>query len=62
MTEKTRLDAALVERGLCTGRDRAKGIIMAGQVYVDGQKSDKPGQKMKLKCVETSWHMLAGVV
>ena len=29
MTEKTRLDAALVERGLCTGRDRAKGIIMA---------------------------------
>ena len=30
MTEKQRLDQALVERGLCTGRDRAKGIIMAG--------------------------------
>ena len=43
MTEKTRLDAALVERGLCTGRDRAKGIIMAGQVYVNNQKADKPG-------------------
>ena len=43
MTEKTRLDAALVERGLCTGRDRAKGIIMAGQVYVNHQKADKPG-------------------
>ena len=43
MTEKTRLDAALVECGLCTGRDRAKGIIMAGQVYVNNQKADKPG-------------------
>lgn len=43
MTEKTRLDVALVERGLCTGRDRAKGIIMAGQVYVNNQKADKPG-------------------
>lgn len=43
MTGKTRLDAALVERGLCTGRDRAKGIIMAGQVYVNNQKADKPG-------------------
>ena len=43
MTEKTRLDAALVERGLCTGRDRAKGVIMAGQVYVNRQKADKPG-------------------
>ena len=43
MTEKTRLDAALVERGLCTGRDRAKGIIMVGQVYVNNQKADKPG-------------------
>ena len=37
------MDAALVERGLCTGRDRAKGVIMAGQVYVNRQKADKPG-------------------
>lgn len=41
---KKRLDAALVDLGLCSGRDKAKGIIMAGQVYVDNQKSDKPGQ------------------
>lgn len=46
MAEKTRLDAALVERGLCTGRDRAKGIIMAGQVYVNNQKADKPGMNV----------------
>ena len=43
---KERLDAALVSRGLVSGRDRAKGLIMAGQVYVDGQKSDKPGQQV----------------
>ena len=41
---KKRLDAAVVERGLVSGRDRAKGIIMAGQVYVNQQKADKPGQ------------------
>lgn len=43
---KERLDAAIVARGLVSGRDRAKGIIMAGQVYVDGQKADKPGQQV----------------
>lgn len=46
---KQRLDAALVERGLVSGRDKAKGIIMAGQVYVDGQKADKPGQQVEEK-------------
>lgn len=40
---KKRLDSILVEKGLVTGRDRAKGLIMAGQVYVDHQKADKPG-------------------
>ena len=43
---KERLDAAVVARGLVSGRDRAKGIIMAGQVYVDDQKADKPGQQV----------------
>ena len=43
---KERLDAAVVARGRVSGRDRAKGIIMAGQVYVDGQKADKPGQQV----------------
>ena len=32
---KERLDAAIVARGLVSGRDRAKAIIMAGQVFVD---------------------------
>ena len=47
---KIRLDALLVQRGLCSGRDRAKGYIMAGQVYVDGQKADKPGLEVAEDC------------
>ncbi|MCC8023353.1 MAG: TlyA family RNA methyltransferase [Clostridiales bacterium] len=47
MTQKMRLDAALVEQGLAPGRDRAKAVIMAGTVYVNGQKCDKPGTQVK---------------
>lgn len=44
---KMRLDLALVERNLVSGRDRAKAVIMAGQVYVNGQKSDKAGEEVR---------------
>lgn len=40
---KERLDVLLVSRGLATSREKAKAIIMAGQVYVDNQKEDKAG-------------------
>jgi len=40
---KKRLDIVLVEKGLATGRDKAKAVIMAGLVYVNNQKEDKPG-------------------
>ena len=40
---KKRLDQLLMEQGYVTGRDRAKSLIMAGQVYVNGQKADKAG-------------------
>ena len=43
---KKRLDIALVEMGLATGRDKAKAIIMSGQVYVNGQKFDKAGDEV----------------
>lgn len=43
---KKRLDNLLVEKGLVTGRDKAKAVIMAGLVYVDNQKADKPGTQM----------------
>ena len=44
---KKRLDMLLVERGLVTSRERAKRVIMAGQVLVAGQKSDKAGTLVK---------------
>lgn len=40
---KTRLDVAIVVRGLVESRQKAQAIIMAGQVYVAGQKVDKAG-------------------
>jgi 23S rRNA (cytidine1920-2'-O)/16S rRNA (cytidine1409-2'-O)-methyltransferase len=40
---KKRLDTILVEKGLATGRDRAKALVMAGLAYVDGERVDKPG-------------------
>ena len=44
MTEKQRLDAELVFRGIIQSRERAKAEIMAGKVYVNGQKADKAGE------------------
>ena len=41
---KERLDVLLVNRGLAASREKAKAIIMSGNVYVDGQKEDKAGQ------------------
>lgn len=40
---KERLDVLLVKKGIYPSRERAKASIMAGIVYVDGQKSDKAG-------------------
>ncbi|MBE6976038.1 MAG: TlyA family RNA methyltransferase [Ruminococcaceae bacterium] len=40
---KKRLDVLLTERLFAESRANAQAIIMAGQVYVDGQKADKPG-------------------
>ena len=43
MKIKKRLDVLLTELGYVDSRSKAQAIIMAGQVYVDGQKADKPG-------------------
>ena len=47
MTEKTRLDIALFERGFAESREKARALIMAGIVYVTNQKSDKAGNTVK---------------
>ena len=40
---KERLDVLLCSRGLAASREKAKAVIMAGLVYVNGQKEDKAG-------------------
>ena len=40
---KKRLDIMMVEQGLAPSREKAKAYIMAGEVYVNGQKEDKDG-------------------
>lgn len=43
MSKKIRLDVLVTERGLCESRQKAQATIMTGLVFVDGQRSDKPG-------------------
>ena len=43
---KVRLDVALVEKGLVKSREKAKALIMAGQVLVDNRKIDKAGTEI----------------
>ena len=42
-----RLDQALVERGLCDSREKAKRTIMAGLVRINGQTADKPSRTVR---------------
>ncbi len=42
-----RLDLALVERGLCESREKAKRAVMAGQARVNGQRAAKSSDKVK---------------
>jgi 23S rRNA (cytidine1920-2'-O)/16S rRNA (cytidine1409-2'-O)-methyltransferase len=41
-----RLDVALVQRGLAPTREKARALIMAAQVLVDGERVDKPGSRI----------------
>jgi 23S rRNA (cytidine1920-2'-O)/16S rRNA (cytidine1409-2'-O)-methyltransferase len=43
----TRLDQALVERGLCESREKAKRAVLAGQVRINSRPARKPGQPVK---------------
>lgn len=47
---KERLDVLVVSRGLAPSREKAKAIIMAGNVLVDGQREDKGAP-----CLKTLW-------
>ena len=47
VTFKTRLDSLVVEKGFAASRDRARALIMAGKVLVNGNPMDKPGTRVK---------------
>ena len=62
--DKERLDVLLVERGLAPSREKAKTLIMAGDVFVNGQREDKPGttfSEEKITSLEVRGEKLAYV-
>lgn len=51
---KERLDVLLVKQGYAPSREKAKAIIMSGNVFVDGEREDKAGSVFEEdKCVLT---------
>jgi 23S rRNA (cytidine1920-2'-O)/16S rRNA (cytidine1409-2'-O)-methyltransferase len=59
-----RLDLLLVERGLAQSREKARALILAGQVLVDAQKIDKAGHSVsidsKIEVLESSKYVGRG--
>jgi 23S rRNA (cytidine1920-2'-O)/16S rRNA (cytidine1409-2'-O)-methyltransferase len=67
MTEKQRLDILLVARGLAETRARAQALVLAGLVWSEGQRLDKPGTSLaadaalELRGPEHPWVSRGGV-
>ena len=56
---KERLDVLLVKRNLAESREKAKAIIMAGSVFVDGEREDKAGSSFPADVrIEVKGHAL----
>jgi len=49
--DKERLDVLLFNRGLAASRERARRLIMAAQVTVDGEVVDKPGARVPTQAI-----------
>jgi len=49
MVKKERLDVLVVQRELAPSRNKASAMIMAAEVFVDGQVADKPGMRVSLE-------------
>ncbi len=52
--KKERLDIILVNKGLATSREKAKAIIMAGDVFVNGQREDKAGTMFDMEKIDSN--------
>ncbi len=49
MQKKERIDKLLMERGIIESRERARALIIAGKIVVDGKTVDKPGMKVRVE-------------
>lgn len=59
MGQKVRLDKLLLDRGLVRSRERAKALILSGQVWVAGRRVDKAGTQVDINApveLKTSDH------
>jgi 23S rRNA (cytidine1920-2'-O)/16S rRNA (cytidine1409-2'-O)-methyltransferase len=67
MTDKRRVDTLLVERGLAESRARAQALVLAGLVWSEGRRLDKPGTSLapdtplELRGREHPWVSRGGV-
>ena len=43
---KIRLDQLVFDKGLAESREKAKALIMSGQIFLDGKRVDKPGMQV----------------
>jgi 23S rRNA (cytidine1920-2'-O)/16S rRNA (cytidine1409-2'-O)-methyltransferase len=48
MQQKARLDKLLLERGLVRSRERARALILTGQIWVNGKRIDKAGTQVNI--------------
>ncbi|HEY5562510.1 MAG TPA: TlyA family RNA methyltransferase [Clostridiaceae bacterium] len=51
MSNKKRIDLLLLEKGIFTAREQARGSIMAGDIFVDGKRVDKCGENVNIDSV-----------
>ena len=51
--DKKRLDVYMVEAGLSPSREKARAMIMAGEVFVNGRKAEKAGEEVRQEDVVT---------
>ncbi|MBR5421773.1 MAG: TlyA family RNA methyltransferase [Lachnospiraceae bacterium] len=54
-SDKERLDVLLMEAGYASSREEAKRCIMAGEVFVNGQREDKPGSSFSRKDLQLEY-------
>lgn len=51
--DKKRLDVHMVEAGLAPSREKARAMIMAGEVFINGRKAEKAGEEVRPEDVVT---------